>query len=116
MTLAGAQPGVPSIAPGRQPGRVTSRSTPFGIAPIAIGDEDLLNFNVPAYLFNGVTYTVIGVDSNGYLVVGGGTSEDNNCCDLPDRTDRRRRRTTSSRRSGRTSTGPGAPRASSPRS
>ena len=25
----------------------------------------------------------IGVDSNGYLVVGGGTAEDNNCCNLP---------------------------------
>ena len=26
----------------------------------------------------------VGVDSNGYLVVGGATSEDNNCCELPD--------------------------------
>jgi hypothetical protein len=25
----------------------------------------------------------IGVDSNGYLIVGGGTSADNNCCNLP---------------------------------
>ena len=42
---------------------------------------------MPAYTFNGKTYTDIGVDSNGYLVAGGGTAEDNNCCDLPDGAD-----------------------------
>jgi hypothetical protein len=48
-----------------------------------IGDESITNFNVPDFVFNGVTYSRIGVDSNGYLVAGGGTSGDNQCCDLP---------------------------------
>ena len=55
----------------------------FGITPDPIGDEQIINFNVPAYVFNGVTYTAVGVDSNGYLIAGGGTSEDNECCTLP---------------------------------
>ena len=50
-----------------------------------IGDETIANFNVPAFLYGGDTYTRIGVDSNGYIVVGGGTSADNDCCtpDVP---------------------------------
>ena len=38
----------------------------FGVTPIPIGDEEILNFNVPAFVYTGETYTVIGVDSNGY--------------------------------------------------
>ena len=29
----------------------------FGIGPIPVGDESIVNFNVPAYVFGGVTYT-----------------------------------------------------------
>jgi hypothetical protein len=85
VTLAGAQPGIPSVdvVPGGSPAGGYLPLSAFGITPTAVGDEDILNFNVPAYQFNGVTYTTIGVDSNGYLIVGGGTSEDNNCCELP---------------------------------
>ncbi len=80
VTLSGAQSGVPSIAPGELYGY-----TPLSqfTSPTAIGDEQILNFNVPEFLYNGVKYSSIGVDSNGYLVVGGATSEDNNCCELP---------------------------------
>ena len=46
-----------------------------GLEPEAIGDEDIVNYNVPAYRFNGKTYTAIGIDSNGYLVAGGATAE-----------------------------------------
>jgi len=81
VTLAGAQPGVPSIAPGATPAGYLPLSL-FGIAPDAIGDETMTNYNVPAFQYNGKSYTSIGVDSNGYLVVGGGTAEDNNCCSL----------------------------------
>ena len=38
---------------------------------------------MPAFVYNGETYTSVGVDSNGYLIAGGGTAEDNNCCNLP---------------------------------
>ena len=49
----------------------------FGITPVAgVDDETITNFNVPAFLFAGQTYTRIGVVSNGYVVVGGGTAAD----------------------------------------
>ncbi|MGX1702584.1 S8 family serine peptidase [Microbacterium sp. NPDC055357] len=48
----------------------------FGIGLTAIGDEEMVNYNVPAFQYGGETYTRIGVDSNGYAVVGGGTAAD----------------------------------------
>ncbi|WP_436494991.1 S8 family serine peptidase [Actinokineospora sp. HUAS TT18] len=81
VPLAGAIPGVPSVDPGELFGYIPLSA--FGITPTPIGDEELINFNVPAFVYNGVTYSRVGVDSNGYLVAGGGTAEDNNCCDLP---------------------------------
>ena len=81
VSLAGAQPGVPSVDPGALFGYIPLDA--FGITPIPIGDEDILNFNVPSFVYNGVTYNTIGVDSNGYVLAGGGTSEDNECCNLP---------------------------------
>ncbi len=81
VTLSGATLGVPSIAPGATPGGYIPLDL-FGITPVAIGDEDILNFTVPTFRYNGKDYGALGVDSNGYLVVGGGTAEDNNCCNL----------------------------------
>ena len=83
VELAGATPGVPSMDAGAGVAGYLPLDL-FGIQPQAIGDEDIVNYNVPAYRFNGKTYTAIGIDSNGYLVAGGGTAEDNNCCELPD--------------------------------
>jgi len=82
VALAGGSAGVPAVDAGAGPGGYIPLDA-FGITPVAIGDEEFLNFNTPAYVFNGVTYTTVGVNSNGYLVAGGGTSEDNNCCNLP---------------------------------
>jgi Subtilase family/Fibronectin type-III domain/PA domain len=81
VSLAGAQAGVPSVDPGSLAGYIPLDL--FGVTPIAIGDEDIINFNVPSFVYNGVTYNTLGVDSNGYVIAGGGTSEDNNCCNLP---------------------------------
>lgn len=81
VPLAGAAAGVPSVDPGELFGYIPLDA--FGITPTPIGDEEIINFNVPSFVYNGVTYSRIGVDSNGYLVAGGGTSEDNNCCSLP---------------------------------
>ncbi|HEY9379108.1 MAG TPA: hypothetical protein VIQ02_18680, partial [Jiangellaceae bacterium] len=81
VTLAGATPGVPSVNPGELFGYIPLDV--FGVTPIPIGDEEIINFSVPAFVYNGVTYTSAGVDSNGYVIAGGGTSEDNNCCILP---------------------------------
>jgi hypothetical protein len=82
VSLAGAAPGVPSVDPGASPGGFIPLAL-FGISPIAIGDEDIINFNVPSFSYNGESWGTIGVDSNGYAIVGGGTAEDNNCCNLP---------------------------------
>jgi hypothetical protein len=81
VSLAGAQPGVPSVDPGQLAGYIPLDL--FGVTPVPIGDEDIINFNVPPFVYNGVTYNTLGVDSNGYVLAGGGTSEDNNCCNLP---------------------------------
>jgi len=83
VVLDGAHPGVPDVAPGSSPAGGYLALSLFGVTPEPIGDEEILNFNVPAFLYNGVTYTQLGVDSNGYVIAGGGTSEDNNCCNLP---------------------------------
>lgn len=80
-TLQAASPGVPAVGPGALFGYIPLSA--FDVPPIAVGDEDIVNFNVPAFSYTGRTFTRIGVDSNGYIVVGGGTAADNNCCNLP---------------------------------
>ena len=70
-TIAPRQPDAPTIAPGTIAGYIPLDA--FGVTPIPIGDEQALNFNVPAYRFAGQTFTRLGVTSNGYLVAGGTT-------------------------------------------
>ena len=48
----------------------------FGIAPFAIGDEGIVNFTGPSFVYAGQSWNRIGVASNGYAVVGGGDSGD----------------------------------------
>ncbi len=81
-TLTPAEQGVPSVDPGVSPAGFLSLAA-FGIQPDPVGDEDIVNYNVPGFVYNGITYDTIGVDSNGYAVVGGGSSVDNECCTLP---------------------------------
>jgi hypothetical protein len=76
-TLAAPKDAIPAIAPGASPAGYLPLSQ-FGIAPIPIGDENILNFNVPGYLFGGKTYGKVGVDSNGYLIINGGTGNADN--------------------------------------
>ncbi|HEV8199201.1 MAG TPA: S8 family serine peptidase [Candidatus Polarisedimenticolia bacterium] len=75
-TLAGRKPDAPAIAPGSLFGYMPLDA--FGVTPIAIGDEEALNFNVPAFIFAGQTFTQLGVVSDGYLVAGGATGQDVN--------------------------------------
>lgn len=76
-TLGAATPPDVSIAPGASPAGGYLPLSLFGITPIAgMGDETIVNFNVPAFTFAGQTYTRIGVVSDGYAVVGGGTAAD----------------------------------------
>ena len=71
VTLVAPADGVPAIAPGDTPGGGYLDLGLFGVTPIAIGDEDNINFSVPPYLFGGKTYGRLGIDSNGYISVGG---------------------------------------------
>ncbi|HVE17442.1 MAG TPA: S8 family serine peptidase [Ilumatobacteraceae bacterium] len=84
VVLTAPADGIPAIAPGVTPGEDPTGCKCgyldlglFGITPIAVGDESVTNFNVPPFIFGGNTYTRLGVDSNGYIVVGGGTAADN---------------------------------------
>jgi hypothetical protein len=83
VTLQGASPGVPSVDPGASPAGFLPLSL-FGVAPIPIGDEEIIDFNSPPFDFNGQTWTSFGVDSNGYVIAGETIDEDNECCNLPD--------------------------------
>jgi hypothetical protein len=81
VLLAGGEPGVPSVGPLGSEGYFSLEG--LGVPAIPVGDEEVLNFDVPSFLYGGVSYTRIGVDTNGYVVVGGGTADDNECCNLP---------------------------------
>jgi subtilisin family serine protease len=71
--LAGRELASPTIAPGSLFGYVPLDSFP-GITPIAVGDEDAINFTVPAFRYADEDFTSIGVTSNGYSVAGGVSS------------------------------------------
>jgi uncharacterized repeat protein (TIGR01451 family) len=87
--IAGAAPPQVNVAPGSSPAGGYLPLSLFGITPISgAGDETIANFNVPAFLYAGETYSRIGMVSNGYAVVGGGTGADINYINqtLPDPT------------------------------
>ncbi|HEU4571981.1 MAG TPA: hypothetical protein VFR93_04795, partial [Candidatus Limnocylindrales bacterium] len=77
-TLAAAVPGKPhaDVVPDGSPAGYLNLSGFSSGALRPIGDEAIVNFNVPAYVFNGRTYSQLGIVSNGYLVVGGGDASD----------------------------------------
>jgi subtilisin family serine protease len=75
---------IDSITPGGSQGGGYLPLSNFGIAPVpGFGDETIMNFSVPSYQYGGESYDSLGVDSNGYVVIGGGTSTDNECCTIP---------------------------------
>ena len=84
VVLAGTRPGIPSVDPGSNFGYIPLAA--FGVGPVPVGDEELLNFQLTGALvdFAGQSWDRLAVDSNGYLVMGGGSAEDNRCCELPD--------------------------------
>lgn len=73
VTVTGAVPGTPSLEDVGADQYFPMDS--FG-AFEPVGDESMLNYDVPGFRYNGVRYTRLGVTSNGYLVAGGGTAED----------------------------------------
>lgn len=88
VTLAGEQP--PSVSIAADP-----EGSPAGFLPLAdlgvaaeapYGDETIVNYTVPDFVYAGQTYNRIGVVSNGYAVVGGGEGSDVEFIntDLPD--------------------------------
>lgn len=75
VTLAAATPPTPTAAPGSSPFGFNDLAA-FGITLRPMGDETISNFNVPGFVYDGQTYTRLGIVSDGYLVVGGGTGND----------------------------------------
>jgi len=76
--LGPAQPPGVAVAPGASPSGGYLPLSAFGVPPIGgVGDDTITNFNVPAFLYGGEANSVIGVSSNGYLVIGGGSGADN---------------------------------------
>ncbi len=75
--VASAAQALPSItvAPGTGAGGYIPLDA-LGVAPIAMGDEQITNLNTLDYVYAGQTWNQIGVVSNGYLVVGGGGGAD----------------------------------------
>ncbi len=74
-SLAPIEPPDFTIAAGSSPAGGYLPLSLFGIAPIAgVGDDTVTNFNVPAFLYGGQSYTRLGVGSNGTIIVGGATS------------------------------------------
>ena len=71
LTLPGQKDAIPSIAAGDTPGGGFLDLGLFGIAPNPIADDANQNYSVPTFLYGGKPYGSIGVDSNGYVVVGG---------------------------------------------
>jgi subtilisin family serine protease len=76
----------PALAPPIQALQVPGGS-PAGYLPLSLfpsipvtpmGDESIVNFNVPAFRFGSETYNRIGFTSNGYAVLGGGDANDVN--------------------------------------
>lgn len=80
-TLPGKVPGTPSLEAGELFGYVPLDR--FDISPEAIGDEEIVNYDLPDPVsYGGQQFDKVGVTSNGYLVVGGGDAADVQCCDL----------------------------------
>jgi hypothetical protein len=70
-------PPIESITPGGSPAGYLPLSI-FGVTPIGMTDETLVNLSVPTFTFGTETYDAIAATSNGYAVVGGGGSSDLN--------------------------------------
>lgn len=87
VELSGRAPGTPSLEPLGYDGYLPLDDFP-GLDFEPVGDEEIIDFSIDPFLYNGIPYDAIGVDSNGYLVVGGSSgSADNVCCppqELPD--------------------------------
>jgi hypothetical protein len=75
--LQGAEPPIVMVAAGTTPAGGYLPLSAFGITPIAgFGDETIINFTVPSFMYAGASYARLGIVSNGYAVVGGGVGAD----------------------------------------
>lgn len=69
--LRAVKPGVPAVS------KLDSRSYKrLSVKHDAIGDEEILTYDVPSFTFSGERYERLSVVSDGYLVIGGGTIQD----------------------------------------
>lgn len=68
-----------TIGPGASPAGSYLPLSGFGITPVAgVGDDSLIDFDVPPFTFAGETYSRIAFSSNGYAIVGGSSDPGDN--------------------------------------
>jgi hypothetical protein len=84
VTSGSTPPNPPSVSitPGSSPPGGYLPLSLFGITPFPVGDEDVLTFSVPEFVFNGTTHTRIAVSTNGYIDVDGPVSPAEKIADL----------------------------------
>jgi hypothetical protein len=76
LPLAGGEPGQFLVTPGSSPAGYVSLAA-LGLPPLTdIGDESLINFTTPPYIYQGQTYTDLALFSNGYIMAGIGSEAD----------------------------------------
>jgi Subtilase family/PA domain/Fibronectin type-III domain len=68
LVVPGARPGAPVLKPATSAGYRPLAQ--YGVAATKVGDRDLITYEVPEFVYGGKAYRTIGVDANGYLVVG----------------------------------------------
>lgn len=77
VDLPGKTAGSPSIGPGDSPAGYLDLAG-LGVVPDPVGDETMLNFDLPAsFTYADDSYSSVGISSNGYAVAGPATTEDN---------------------------------------
>jgi hypothetical protein len=68
-----------AIAPGISPAGSYLALSSLGVVAVAgVTDDSVTDFTTPAFEIGGVTYTKIGMASNGYAIVGGSTQAADN--------------------------------------
>jgi hypothetical protein len=82
VILDGVTRSVPHTAPGTSAAGYLPLDL-FGVTAVPIGDEQIINYDVPGFVYAGQTHDRIGISSNGYVIVGGGTNADVSCCPPP---------------------------------
>ena len=77
VNLSAATPPIPHVATGDSPAGFLDLNSFPGNLVIHLGDENLTNVNgFGSFVYDGQSYSSVGISSDGYLVAGGGDNND----------------------------------------